>query len=135
MPCSTATARVAAELALPVSAKLRRAASSSNAVGHPVPRLRDDASPHRRACVSTWPLRASRRALGREPAARTGPARQDRGLRALCKPGHVGTVAVGCALLCKQAASGFSPLAVELFFLFSEYIQILVNSKICVGFI
>jgi hypothetical protein len=36
--------------------------------------------------------------------------------------------------LCKQAVSGFGPLAVELFFLFSEYIQIFANSKNCVGF-
>jgi hypothetical protein len=30
---------------------------------------------------------------------------------------------------------GFGPVTVELIFLFSEYIQFLTNSKICVGFI
>jgi hypothetical protein len=33
------------------------------------------------------------------------------------------------------AERGFSPEAFKLFFLFSEYIQFLANSKFCVGFI
>jgi hypothetical protein len=41
--------------------------------------------------------------------------------------GHAGTVQLG--------RSGFSPVTVELFFLFSEYIQIPANLKSCVGFI
>jgi hypothetical protein len=45
------------------------------------------------------------RTLGREPAARTGRARQDRERHALRKLGHVGTVAVGCMLLCHRAAA------------------------------
>jgi hypothetical protein len=46
-----------------------------------------------------------------------------------------GTVDVGQPLLCNWAMHGFGPVTVELIFLFSEYIQILVNSKICVGFV
>jgi hypothetical protein len=106
--CSTATARVAAELASPVSAAPRRAASSS-AVGRPVPPPRDDAPPRRRARAGAWALRSGRltrwamshRALGREPAGRTGRARQDRGPRALCT--------LGRATLCKWAASELWP--------------------------
>jgi hypothetical protein len=41
--------------------------------------------------------------------------------------GHAHTVQLG--------HGGFGPLAFDLCFLFSEYIQILANSKICVGFI
>jgi hypothetical protein len=49
--------------------------------------------------------------------------------------GRAGTVDVGHALLCNWAVRGFGPVTVELIFLFSEYIQFLTNSKICVGFI
>jgi hypothetical protein len=37
--------------------------------------------------------------------------------------------------LCIWAERGFGPVTLELVFLFSEYIQILANLKICVGFI
>jgi hypothetical protein len=30
---------------------------------------------------------------------------------------------------------GFGPVTLKLIFLFSEYIQVLVNSKMCVGFV
>jgi hypothetical protein len=53
--------------------------------------------------------------------------------------GHVRCASRAVPTLCKQAescaASGLGPLAIDLFVLFSEYIQILANSKICVGFI
>jgi hypothetical protein len=49
--------------------------------------------------------------------------------------GRVGTVDVGCTGTVQLGRGGFGPVTVELIFLFSEYIQILVNSKICVGFI
>jgi hypothetical protein len=48
--------------------------------------------------------------------------------------GQDGTMDGGHTLLCNRAERGFGPVAAELSFLFSEYIQILVNSKICVGF-
>jgi hypothetical protein len=139
--CSTATARVAAELASPVSAAPHRAASSS-AVGRPVPPPRDDAPPRRRARAGAWALcsghlacwAVSHRALGHEPARRTGRARQDRGPRALCK--------LGRATLCKRAASELWPWAacccatgprrirpggIQIVLLFSEYILIIAN--------
>jgi hypothetical protein len=45
--------------------------------------------------------------------------------------------------MCKQAVGavplghgqGFGPVAFDLFFLFFEYIEIVADSKICVGFI
>jgi hypothetical protein len=37
--------------------------------------------------------------------------------------------------LCIWAERGFGPVTLELVFLFSDYIQILANLKICVGFI
>jgi hypothetical protein len=37
--------------------------------------------------------------------------------------------------LCNWAERGFGLVTLELVFLFSEYIQILANLKICVGFI
>jgi hypothetical protein len=36
---------------------------------------------------------------------------------------------------CEMGRGGFGPMAFDLIFLFSEYIQILANSKFCVGFI
>jgi hypothetical protein len=51
---------------------------------------------------------------------------------------HVGradAAGVGQAPLCIWAERGFGPVALKLIFLFSEYIQILANLKICVGFI
>jgi hypothetical protein len=49
--------------------------------------------------------------------------------------GRVGTMDVGRTLLCNWAVRGFGPVAFDLYFLFSEYIQILANSKICLGFV
>jgi hypothetical protein len=37
--------------------------------------------------------------------------------------------------LCHWAVGGFGPVAFDYIFIFSEYIQFLLNSKICVGFI
>jgi hypothetical protein len=51
---------------------------------------------------------------------------------------HVGqadAVSVGHAPLCNWAEREFGPVTLDLVFLISEYIQILVNLKFCVGFI
>jgi hypothetical protein len=53
------------------------------------------------------------------------------GLRASLCRGH----GLGRASLCVGHWAEFRPNGIDLYFLFSEYIQILVNSKICVGFI
>jgi hypothetical protein len=42
---------------------------------------------------------------------------------------RISTVDVGRALLCNWAVRGFGPVTIELIFIFSEYIQILANSK------
>jgi hypothetical protein len=42
---------------------------------------------------------------------------------------------VGQVPLCIWAEHGFGPVTLKLIFLFCEYIQILANLKICVGFI
>jgi hypothetical protein len=78
-------------------------------------------------------LRVSRANAGTGPRARAGPARP----WAACamQIGRIGTVDVGCTSTVQLGRGGFGPVTVELIFLFSEYIQILVNSKICVGFI
>jgi hypothetical protein len=44
-------------------------------------------------------------------------------------------VSMGHAPLCNWVERGFGPVAADLNFLFSEYIQFLANSKICVGLI
>jgi hypothetical protein len=49
--------------------------------------------------------------------------------------GRAGIVDVGHALLCNWAEQVFGPVAFDYIFRFSEYIQFLANSKICVGFI
>jgi hypothetical protein len=49
--------------------------------------------------------------------------------------GRVGIVDVGHALLCSSAAADSAQWQLIYFFYFSEYIQILANAKICVGFI
>jgi hypothetical protein len=54
------------------------------------------------------------------------------------RPGAVGradTAGVGQAPLCIWAERGFGREALKLIFLFSDFIQIHANSKICVGFI
>jgi hypothetical protein len=62
-------------------------------------------------------------AVGRGPCA-----------RAVCV-GRADTAGVGQAPLCIWAERGFGPEALKLIFLFSDFIQIRANSKICVGFI
>jgi hypothetical protein len=54
--------------------------------------------------------------------------------RARCAGHHVGTVAVGCTLLCHWATSGFSPLAFELFLYFLNIFKSCQSLKSCVGF-
>jgi hypothetical protein len=49
--------------------------------------------------------------------------------------GRADAVDVGHVLLCNWAEHGFGPVAFDYIFIFSKYIQFLVNSKICVGFI
>jgi hypothetical protein len=49
--------------------------------------------------------------------------------------GRADATGVGQAPLCIWAERGFGPVALKLIFLFSEYIQILANLKIYVGFI
>jgi hypothetical protein len=49
--------------------------------------------------------------------------------------GQAYAASVGQAPLCNWAERGFGPEALKLIFLFSEYISILANLKICVGFI
>jgi hypothetical protein len=73
--------------------------------------------------------------------------RAGRALRTWAAPrvavGHARTVrvgrpdaaSVGQAPRCNRAEREFSPMALKLIFLFSEYIQILRDLKICVGFI
>jgi hypothetical protein len=109
-PCSTAIARVAAELTSLVSAAPRHAASSS-AVGRLVPPPRDVVPSF--PCGHLGSALGLPRTVGHEPAAHTGYARHDSGPRGLHKPGRanlvqtgrVGTVAVGCALLCRWAVA------------------------------
>jgi hypothetical protein len=86
----------------------------------------------RRAVTALVGARAQRRAvMGRVGRGRSGK------LWAVCAvhTGGAGAVEVGHALLCNWAERRFGPVAVGLSFLFSEYIQILANLKICVGFI
>jgi hypothetical protein len=49
--------------------------------------------------------------------------------------GRADAASVGQAPLCNWAEREFGLVALKLIFLFSEYIQILANLKICVGFI
>jgi hypothetical protein len=49
--------------------------------------------------------------------------------------GQADAAGVGQAPLCIWAERGFGPEALKLIFLFSDFIQILTNLKICVGFI
>jgi hypothetical protein len=144
-PCSTATTCETAKLASPLSATPRRAASSS-AIGRPVPPPSDDAPPRRRACAGAWALRSGRltrwatshRALGREPARRTGRVRcasqvvqhYANGPRRHCGRGQRVTV--------PQGHGGFGPVAFELFFYFPnifKFLQIQKVSEPCCYFI
>jgi hypothetical protein len=49
--------------------------------------------------------------------------------------GRANAMGMGQAPLCIWAERGFGPEALKLIFLFSDFIQIRANSKICVGFI
>jgi hypothetical protein len=49
--------------------------------------------------------------------------------------GQAGTVDMGRTRTVQLGCGGLGLVTVELIFLFSEYIQILVNSNFCVGFI
>jgi hypothetical protein len=65
--------------------------------------------------------------LGRASAVSTGRAPRDRGSCA--------RVAVGRAHAVRLGRARFRPSGTRIRFIFSEYIQFLANSKICVGFI
>jgi hypothetical protein len=80
-----------------------------------------------RAARAEAELGCARVAVGRASAVNAGCARMAMG-RAPAWPwaAHV---------LCIWAERGFGPVALKLIFLFFEYIQILANLKICVGFI
>jgi hypothetical protein len=84
----------------------------------------------------------------------TGRAGPRHGPRTLCRPrastrrahvavgracavhmGRANAASLGQAPLCNWVEHGFGPVTLELVFLFSDYIQILANLKMCVGFI
>jgi hypothetical protein len=73
--------------------------------------------------------------MGRASAVNTGRAQRGCGPCARVAVGRTRTVHVGHAPLCNWAEREFGPVALKLIFLFSEYIQILVNLKFCLGFI
>jgi hypothetical protein len=81
--------------------------------------------------------RAGRGRLGerRPRAAPTDRARAAMGRARTVHVGRADAVSVGQVLLCNWPERDFSPVTLELVFLISEYIQILANLKICVGFI
>jgi hypothetical protein len=70
---------------------------------------------------------AGRGRVGRASAVSTGRAPRDHGLCA--------RVAVGRAHAVRLGRAWFRPSGTRIRFIFSEYIQFLANSKICVGFI
>jgi hypothetical protein len=144
-PCSTATACKTAELTSSLSAAPRRAASSS-AVGRPVPPPSDDAPPRHRACAGAWALRSgrltrwatSRRALGREPARRTGRVRCASQAVQHCANGPRRHCGRGQRVTVPQGRGGFGPVAFELFFYFPnifKFLQIQKVSESCCYFI
>jgi hypothetical protein len=125
-PCSTATARVAAELTSPVSATPHCAASARcHAVAPSCP------SGHLGSALGLP------RTLGHEPAVRTCCARQDRGSRALCKRAvqqcangprrHCGH---GLLVTVPLGRGGFGPVAFDLFFYFLNIFKSLKIKKI-----
>jgi hypothetical protein len=71
----------------------------------------------------------------RASAVNTGRAPHERGPCDRVAMGRARAVHVGQAPLCNWAEREFGPVALKLIFLFFEYIQILANLKICVGFI
>jgi hypothetical protein len=60
-----------------------------------------------------------------------GRARVAVGHARAVRVGRAYTASVGQVPLCNWAERGFGPVALKLIFLFSEYIQILANLKIC----
>jgi hypothetical protein len=72
-------------------------------------------------------------APSRAALAEAGPA--SAGHAHAVRVGRVDTAGVGQAPLCIWAERGFGREALKLIFLFSDFIQIHANSKICVGFI
>jgi hypothetical protein len=82
--------------------------------------------PRHRARAGAWALRSSRL---KRWATCMGRAQQDRGPRALCKPGrantvqtgHVGTMAVGCALVCHWATVDSARWPLNYFSIFQIY--------------
>jgi hypothetical protein len=73
--------------------------------------------------------------MGRAPRGRGSCARMAVGHARVVHVGRADAASVGQAPLCNWAERGFGPVTLELVFLFSDYIQILANLKICVGFI
>jgi hypothetical protein len=102
-------------------------------------RLRRDA----RTRAVTAPTSATlRRAIvgraahaGRARAVNTGRARVGVCRARAVHMGRADAASVGQVPLCNWAERGFGPVTLELVFLISEYIQILSNLKIYVGFI
>jgi hypothetical protein len=89
-----------------------------------------------RAVTAPVCTRAQRRAVaGRAGRGRPGKPWAACATQAEAKLGHTRAAQADCAGTVQLGRSGFGPVIVELFFLFSEYIQIPANLKICVGFI
>jgi hypothetical protein len=81
-----------------------------------------------------WTGRAGPRALCR-PRASTRRTHVAVGRACAVHMGRADAASVGQAPLCNWVERGFGPVTLELVFLFSDYIQILANLKMCVGFI
>jgi hypothetical protein len=69
------------------------------------------------------------------PRLSTGRARVAVGRACAVHVGRADVASVGQAPLCNWVERGFGLVRLELVFLFSDYIQIIANLKICVGFI
>jgi hypothetical protein len=74
-------------------------------------------------------------ALRHAVVGRTGRGRPGKHRPSAVHVGRADVASVGQAPLCNWAECGFGLVTLELVFLISEYIQILANLKICVGFI
>jgi hypothetical protein len=107
-------------------------------VSRPVPRpspVRRWAPPFGRRAVSPPCSAAAAHCADRSSwAARAAPADAKPG-RPRVAVGHVPAWPRAEPALCDYAERGFTPVALGLDFIFSEYIQFFANSKICVGFI
>jgi hypothetical protein len=77
----------------------------------------------------------SRATLAEAGPASAGRARVAVGHARAVRVGRADTAGMGQAPLCIWAERGFGREALKLIFLFSDFIQIHANSKICVGFI